>query len=166
VLVCAAAAHKLPADLPAQHAIVVQLLLLTLKLAVATAQELAVLPLCMHSSEAAAVQSSSNIYCASLRCCCQQAVCCSTCLVTLAQIAAVEDAVTGNRNGPEAWSTGVGAAFLEPFGLNADKATVTANGTAGPVHAALEQLPGIAKYAYQGHHDKWMTGNTPRWVPS
>jgi hypothetical protein len=58
----------------------------------------------------------------------------------------------------------VGAAFLDPYGLNADKSTVTANGTAGPVHTALQQLPDIAAYTYQGSYDKWTTDNLPRWV--
>jgi hypothetical protein len=76
--------------------------------------------------------------------------------------AAVTDAVTGSRRGPGAWSLSVGAAFLEPYGLDADKSTVTANGTAGPVHAALQQMPDITKYTYQGRYDKWTADNTPR----
>ncbi|KAF6255568.1 hypothetical protein COO60DRAFT_1661215 [Scenedesmus sp. NREL 46B-D3] len=78
---------------------------------------------------------------------------------------AVGDAVTGSRQGPGAWSNSVGAAYLEPYGLNADESTVTANGTAGPVHAALRQLPGIAAYTYQGSFDSWTRNNTPRPFP-
>ncbi|KAF8071044.1 hypothetical protein HT031_001126 [Scenedesmus sp. PABB004] len=56
----------------------------------------------------------------------------------------------GEQQGVGAWSAAVGAAFLAPYGLNADAATFTAAGTAGPVHQALRGLPpGVAVYTYR-----------------
>lgn len=75
---------------------------------------------------------------------------------------AVADVVTGSLAGPGAWSQSVGAAFLEPYNLNSDKSTITANGTKGPIHAALKQLDGVEVYSYQAEHDEYTRSHIPR----
>jgi hypothetical protein len=48
------------------------------------------------------------------------------------------------------WSTAIGEAFLEPYGLNSDASTWTAAGTAGSIHQALAELPtDVDVYSYQ-----------------
>eukprot|EP00879_Flechtneria_rotunda_P023516 GHRR01024878.1.p1 GENE.GHRR01024878.1~~GHRR01024878.1.p1 ORF type:complete len:572 (+),score=153.32 GHRR01024878.1:161-1876(+) len=62
---------------------------------------------------------------------------------------AVESLAPGEQQGVGAWSNAVGRAFLEPYGLNSDSSTFTANGTAGPVHQQLRNLPqGVEVYIY------------------
>lgn len=67
---------------------------------------------------------------------------------------AVEDAVQTllpgqQSSGVGAWSSAIGNAFLQPYGLNADASTFTANGTAGGVHQAVNSLPrDVAVYRY------------------
>jgi hypothetical protein len=70
-------------------------------------------------------------------------------------VGAVKDVVDnfapGQQEGVGAWSKAVGQAFLQPYGLNADASTFTANDTAAPVHQqALQQIsPGTAEvYTY------------------
>lgn len=74
------------------------------------------------------------------------------------------DVVTGSETGPGAWSSSVGDSFLKPYGLNADKSTITANGTKGPIHPALAQLEGIQAYTYQGNYDNRTDSNEPRYA--
>lgn len=73
-------------------------------------------------------------YCAAmfLRCCCMHCT------------AAVEDAFRslkpGEQLGIGAWSNAIGKAFLAPYNLNSDASTITAAGTAGPIHQAAANL--------------------------
>lgn len=70
---------------------------------------------------------------------------------------------SARSNGPGAWSNSVGDAFLQPYDLNADKSTVTADGTKGPIHHSLQQLPNTVKvYKYQAQQDAQTEGNAPR----
>jgi hypothetical protein len=57
----------------------------------------------------------------------------------------------GDQLGIGAWSNAVGQAFLQPYGLNSDAATITAAGTAGPIHQAAANLSGqqLQVYTYR-----------------
>ncbi|KAF6265851.1 hypothetical protein COO60DRAFT_1623718 [Scenedesmus sp. NREL 46B-D3] len=68
---------------------------------------------------------------------------------------AIEDAFRGLQPGQQlgigAWSNAIGQAFLEPYGLNSDASTITAAGTAGPIHQAAARLSGeqLQVYTYR-----------------
>lgn len=87
---------------------------------------------------------------------------------------AVEDAVQTllpgqQSSGVGAWSSAIGDAFLQPYGLNADASTFTATGTSGSVHQAVSSLPqDVAVYRYNSEtgnrcevlSDMWVKGLT------
>jgi hypothetical protein len=54
----------------------------------------------------------------------------------------------------------VGQAFLQPFDLNGDAATFTAEGTSGPVHQALTGLDPAAVQVYR-YRPYSPAGSTP-----
>eukprot|EP00878_Enallax_costatus_P000930 GHUV01001060.1.p1 GENE.GHUV01001060.1~~GHUV01001060.1.p1 ORF type:complete len:719 (+),score=173.97 GHUV01001060.1:262-2418(+) len=90
---------------------------------------------------------------------------CESSIIFSGVTGAVVDVVTGSKTGPGAWSLAVGDAFLKPYNLNADKSTVTAAGTKGPIHPALQQLNGIDVYTYQAGSDKMTDDGVPRPFP-
>ena len=85
-------------------------------------------------------------YCAAMRCAAAACTC----------AAAVEDAFKSlkpsDQLGIGAWSNAIGKAFLAPYNLNSDASTITAAGTAGPIHQAAANLSGqqqLQVYTYR-----------------